>query len=442
MLEDQDDIRTRDSAISSRTEIPENVMRVCFFTPESTGGSIVVMSDVVEELSQLPGFSCTAIFRKHGHENVLSKIRSSLTDHTILDVNPRQEESEGGEWRRPNRQFNVTQFLERHFPSSVANLYSSVRAFLINLRNDRRIIGPVRQFIIRSRPDVIYLNGLGGSELVLLIAKRVGIPCILHCHMFLPDNWYVRWLLRRVDQAICISRAIQENLTDLGCRQADLVPNGVDLSRYDSPRDMHIARRILGVPAQGHVVGVVGRIVEWKGQSCFIEAISILLERGLDVRGVIVGEADNTPLDQLYLNSLHKLCHQLYVAEKISWLGFQDDIQLVMNALDILVLCSSEPEPFGMVIIEAMAAGTPVVATAAGGPLEIIENGRNGLLVEPMQPLVMANAIREILESGQKAKELSKHGRNTVREKYGTKNQISIICRLLTQLTGKRQISS
>jgi glycosyltransferase involved in cell wall biosynthesis len=122
---------------------------------------------------------------------------------------------------------------------------------------------------------------------------------------------------------------------------------------------------------------MVGRIAPWKGQHVFIEAFARAFPTGPE-RAVIIG----TPLfgEDAYERELHELVDAHELRSRIEFAGFRDDVQAELARLDVLVHASVTPEPFGLVVIEGMASGLPVVASAEGGPLEVIEHGVNGLL--------------------------------------------------------------
>jgi lipopolysaccharide heptosyltransferase II len=161
-----------------------------------------------------------------------------------------------------------------------------------------------------------------------------------------------------------------------------LIPRGVDLKRFyfrdpgESPRE-------------GYVIGMVSRITPLKGHSDFIKAVSILRRQIPGLKAVIVGQA---PKDK-YREDLEILIKRLGLTGVVELTGPRGDVQEVMRGFDILVSATTTPEAFGRVIIEAQASGVPVVATRVGGVVDIIEDGRTGLLCAPANPSDMAAKV-------------------------------------------------
>jgi glycosyltransferase involved in cell wall biosynthesis len=151
-------------------------------------------------------------------------------------------------------------------------------------------------------------------------------------------------------------------------------------------------------------------------------------------KGIIVGEvaAENPG----YLDTLLTLRNDLALADRLVFSGFRMDVPVVMSALDVLVLASTSPEPFGRVLIEAMAAGKPVVATDAGAAREIIENGVQGLLVPAGEVAAMARAITYLLTHRDAAILMGQKGQDTVQERFGMQQHRDKVQSVYRELLG------
>ena len=163
-------------------------------------------------------------------------------------------------------------------------------------------------------------------------------------------------------------------------RPTHVVHPCVDLEQFDaerlpSPADV---RRELGLSGEGPLIGLVGRLQQWKGQHVLVEAMPQVLEEHPEAHAVLVGGEHD--LEPEYPEALRERIAELELEEHVSVAGYQTDVPRWMQAMDVIVH-ASDHEPFGMVILEAMALGKPVVATKPGGPAEIIEDGSNGRLV-------------------------------------------------------------
>ena len=162
-------------------------------------------------------------------------------------------------------------------------------------------------------------------------------------------------------------------------RPVHLVYPGVELSRFDPSRlpPKREVRRQLGLPEKATLVGIVGRLQRWKGMHVLIEAMPYILQQYPDARCVVVG--GDHKLEPDYPEHLRALVDAHGMHDKVIFAGFQKNVPQWMQAMDVMVHASDD-EPFGIVVIEAMALGKPVVATDTAGPSEIITHGVDGLL--------------------------------------------------------------
>lgn len=162
-------------------------------------------------------------------------------------------------------------------------------------------------------------------------------------------------------------------------------------------------------------IGIVGRLDAWKGQHVFLDAAA-QMNQGEAVRFVIAGG----PLfgKEAYEQELRARAQRLGIAAHVDFLGHVSDVAVVLHDLDVLVHASVIPEPFGLVVIEGMAAGLPVVAADAGGVREIIANGVSGLLVPPGDANALAGALSDLLANPLRARRIAQTGQAHVRERF------------------------
>ena len=180
-------------------------------------------------------------------------------------------------------------------------------------------------------------------------------------------------------------------------RQTILVYPGASLERFeairgDSPHDL---RADLGLPDDGPLIGIVGRLQRWKGMHTAIAAMPFIRSQHPKARLVIVGGAHAT--EPGYGDELRGLVASHGIEDAVTFAGFQADVPRWMQAMDIIVH-ASDREPFGIVVVEAMALGKPVVAGNAGGPAEIITPGVDGLLAPYGVPSALADAVNRYLD--------------------------------------------
>lgn len=276
--------------------------------------------------------------------------------------------------------------------------------------------------IMRSfDPHVVHLNDiLPLNRAGALAGRATGRPVICHCRSFATatpgDN---RWLVPGLSGMIFISQAIaQTHLAAMPpLRHHAVIPNAVDLADYARPVDRRAARAMLGVPADAPLLLMAGRISPWKGQHIFVEALARLRVAHPTAHGVIVGLAEEAD-GPGYAASVQALAQSLGQGDYLHMAGFQRDMPPLLAAADVVVHCSVKPEPFGRVIIEGLAAGRPVVASAAGGAAEIISDGVDGLLTPAGDAPALAAALQRLLEDSELRARLGQAGRRTVAQRY------------------------
>lgn len=245
-------------------------------------------------------------------------------------------------------------------------------------------------------------------------AKLGGLPAVYYQHG-LPDDGVVDRLSRRVPAAgalSCSNFVAREQQARVPHRVIG-VPVAADTKRFEAVAGIPIPemRRKLGLDEQGPLVGIVARLQHWKGVHVYAEAMATVCKEFPNARGVIVGGMHD--LEPEYESWLRDRIKALGMAEKIRMVGVQRNVPEWMQAMDIVVH-ASEREPFGIVVVEAMSLGKPVVATRPGGPEEIITHDSDGQLVTWNKPDELAEAILKYLRDpewarsvGQRAKQRS-----------------------------------
>jgi glycosyltransferase involved in cell wall biosynthesis len=168
-----------------------------------------------------------------------------------------------------------------------------------------------------------------------------------------------------------------------------------------------------GVPAGAPVVGLVARLQRWKGVHVLVEALPRVLGEHPDAHVVVVG--GDHPLEPGYRDELVALAARLGVADRVHLVGYQADARAWMGSFDVVVH-ASDREPFGIVVLEAMAAGKPIVAGAAGGPAEIVRDGVDGLLVAYGDAEGLAERIGRLLDDPALAERLGRAGAERARD--------------------------
>jgi len=257
--------------------------------------------------------------------------------------------------------------------------------------------------MIRERQVAIVHSNTLAVCAGAVAARMTRTPHIWHVHEMLISPAGVRRVLHfaapRLSAAVvCISEAVKQHiLADQPKCGAKLivVHNGLPLEDYFPVSDGSAIRREFGVLADAPFVGMVGRINHWKGQVVFVHAAKLVLEKFPNARFLVVGSVFAN--ERHYLDTLKEEIERAGLVNRFLISDFRRDVPEVLASLDVYVHPSLLPEPFGLVVIEAMAAARPVVATAHGGPLEMIEDGVSGYLVPPGDPIALAGKIAECL---------------------------------------------
>jgi glycosyltransferase involved in cell wall biosynthesis len=326
------------------------------------------------------------------------------------------------------RHRDIGAWLKVHLGEWASHTYVFLKAcfqFMVEqMPKIRSIVRVIRQHEI----DLVHVNtGLRNGKAGIVAAWLAGIPCVCHVRRFEELEHFDKLFSRLVSSFVYISGAVAENYVAQGIpsNRGSVVYNVVDLADFSPDFDATSVRSEFGWTAQERLVGVIGRLDWWKGHEYFLEAVAQVVHQVPNLRGLIVGEPEDTPLNREYYQRLQSLARTLDLEDKIVFTGFRSDVPRILSALDVVVLSSSTPEPFGRVVIEGMAAGKPVVATAAGGVLEIIENGSNGLLVPCKNSQAMAQAILWFLSNQEKAAQIGSQARQFVAEKFAVERHVA-----------------
>ena len=293
----------------------------------------------------------------------------------------------------------------------------------------------ISRLIKREKIDIVHSHGLLVNIISRLASYLSGCKIVntIHVIQHLSNNsrrirnMYYRTLdnftSRFCRKIITVSDAVKRDLLKQGLEEDKLItiPNGIE----ENPLGEAIPCLRLGVPPSGggeddKIVGLVGRIAPLKGHDDFITAAKILTTSNPGAKFLIVGE--DIAHGGRYLNNLKERVKKDGLEGHVIFTGFVESIRDVMANFAVLTLPAWE-EPFGLVILEAMSLGVPVVATNSGGVPEIIKDGENGLLIPPRSPGKLSEAILKILNNKNLATRLAQEGLNTV--KYYTAQRMA-----------------
>lgn len=296
------------------------------------------------------------------------------------------------------------------------------------LREVHRWVATVRALarIMRSRQPDLILNWAAKTQLY-------GSPAAMLAGMADRVIWWQQAIPRRSWLDVC---ATMLPAAAIGCysgasaqaqarlfpaRRTFVVAAGAPVPANGSPAGdgQHAAGfkpLALDLPSEVPIVGLVGRLQPWKGQDRLLRAQAILRERGHSMHLIIVG-GDSYGLSPEYADSLPALVQELGLVGDVTLTGQVPDAGPYIERLDILVN-ASDPEPFGIVLLEGMSRGVAVVAVDSGGPAEFIDNGQTGLLARSGEPSALADALEPLLGSPAKRLEIGEAGRTSFMREY------------------------
>jgi len=284
----------------------------------------------------------------------------------------------------------------------------------------------LRRALNELKPDLLHSNGLKMHALAAC-AKPHGVPLVWHIHDYISSRPVMSRLLRalagRCSAAIANSMSVAEDFRSALKARMPVHPmwNAVDLDEFspEGPKlDLDATSGLPTAPPNVVRIGLVGTFAKWKGHEVFLRALA-MLPRDLPVRGYIIGgPVYQTGASQWRLDDLEQRAADLGISDRIGFTGFVPRPADAMRALDIVVHASTQPEPFGLVIIEAMACRRALIASHAGGASEIIRAGANALPHTPGDVNALAALMSKLVHDSSLREKLGQAGRKTAEEYF------------------------
>ncbi|MBK8901874.1 MAG: glycosyltransferase family 4 protein [Anaerolineaceae bacterium] len=313
------------------------------------------------------------------------------------------------------------------------------RQFAQDWRYFSRDLGHVAQ---KVNAAVVYANTVRAALYGMWAARIAKRPFLWHMRdfwlsetapRFRAVDWAAKWVLCRAAAQVIANSAATARHLPCGGKTA-VVHNGIDLAKFAQPPDGHSFRRSYEIPADAPLVGTVGRLRPWKGQHRFIEMAALVRQTRPETHFVIVGgaplgETDSYPAQLRQQAAVHNLEGCLHFT------GHLGDVRPALAALDVFVH-PGDPEPFGLVNIEAMACGKPVVAFAHGALPEIVAPGQTGLLVPPTNVAALANSVSELLADPAERQRLGQAGQQRAREQFSIWETAVNVAQILQKAVG------
>ena len=289
------------------------------------------------------------------------------------------------------------------------------------------------------RVDLIHANNEPFcNRAALLVAKVLQIPCI--CHIRGGDHegsQLMQWTYSLPDHFISVShwvsKSLQENL-HIAANKISVVYDGIALEKLNIYADGTQFRDTYHVADDDFAVGLVGLLIPWKGQVLFLEAAKLLRSKNPCLKMLIIG---GTPDDCIaYEALLRQRVKDEQLTEMIIFTGHISSMETVYNGLDVVLSASTQPEPLGTVVIEAMAMGRPIIAPNHGGAAEMIRHDETGLLFDPGDMQSLANAIEKLCCSKSLRVKLGENARSVALKSFAVEDHVRHIQNIYQQLLG------
>lgn len=321
--------------------------------------------------------------------------------------------------------------MEKEFVSAGAEL------LILNIRTkselDPRIylaLRPLWRYIRKNNIDLIHAHTRVTQVMGALLRRLTGRPYLATCHGFFRPRLSRKWVPCWGDTVIAISKAVETHLVrDFGvsAEKVALIESGVDVGEF-APADEEIkkecrARFNLGAEP---VVGMVARLSGVKGQDILIEALKKVVFRIPDVKALLVGEGKTE-------NTLRRMAGRLGLSGHVRFFSVVNRTAEMLSLFDIFAVPSRQ-EGLGLSVMEAQAAGLPVVASRVGGIPSLIEDGKTGILVDPENSDALAEAIIKLLQDKNRRKEIGMAGREFIKQTYSADKMVDATIKLYQQL--------
>jgi len=237
------------------------------------------------------------------------------------------------------------------------------------------------------------------------------------------SRYFLKIINRKVTKFIAVSEFVKEDLIACGIspEKIEVIYNGVEILPEVQKDSNHSG--VLNI-------GIVGQVIERKGHATLLQAIGLLIKKGLDIRLIIAGDGD-----KFFIEKLKKMTMDLGLPSKITWRGFKKDLKEIYADIDVLIAPTISAEPFGLITIEANMLGMPVIVSNKGGFRETVKNRENGFLVEPEDAEQLADKIEYFYSHRNEIDAMGKKGRRMVVDKFSSDAMTKSIDKLITQIS-------
>jgi L-malate glycosyltransferase len=346
---------------------------------------------------------------------------------------------------RPDISLSVILFNEGRLEKEIGALGIPVKVFPESRWGSGKIFLELVREFKKSNVQIVHTHKYKDTILAAPAAKVCGIPHVVRTVHGLPEPFEglqafkmslyeaIERTVHRycVDSIIGVSSQIENQYKAKGqVSSVTCIRNGIDLEGKSVRIDRWRTRKDLGIDSETCLIGTVGRLTPVKGIPYLLEAATILVRQGAKVKILVVGEGG-------IRQDLIAQTHSLRIADNVVFLGHREDTDVLLQAMDIFALPSLS-EGIPMALLEAMAASRPIVASRVGGIPEIIEDGVDGYLVEPMDVNNLAERCRQLIEFPEVARRMGEQGRKRVERDFSATSMADRVASVYKELLMSR----
>jgi glycosyltransferase involved in cell wall biosynthesis len=305
--------------------------------------------------------------------------------------------------------------------------------FQVRMRNsfDLLAAGRLAALVRKHGIDIIHAHVARDYPLAAVASALSGhTPFMLTRHVLFWLSSVHRLMLRRASRIIAVSSAVEASLKKQDIFEPErivMIHNGIDLEHFSVAASERHAPGIFRV-------GMIGHISSIKGHEDFVRAAAIVIDARDDVEFIMIGEDKSRHRRNRV--ELERLISDMQVGHRVRLAGWTDDVVSALSSFDVFI-SPSRSEPFGLVILEAMAAGVPVIATASEGAVEIITDGVDGVLATIGAPEMLATAILRLLDQPELRQKLVFHAKKTV-EAFSIDGMVDSVGSLYREVVSER----
>lgn len=378
------------------------------------GGSLVVMDSLIKSTPK-ENISNKAIIA-----NKLEILDIKLENNCYDILRPKYSYPEHtqliGQLKRRNKFYRILQLIIFESKRKLFNSIYTLKLFVL---------------ITKYKPDLVHIHSTTLPCLACILART---PYIFHLHGAIDSDYSSAniSMINKAHTIIAISDFVAQSAGQFGLdnEKISIIANPIRLF----PHPKHIDNNYR-CKSNDILIGHFGRIVRWKGQLEFVEAFNLAKQKIPDISAIIVGEV--TDGNDAYLKQLTKKTRDLGIEDSVKFVGYKQNTQDYYNICDIIIHSSIEPEPFGLVIIEAMAAGKPVIASTLGAAPEIVDDGISGLIADPRSSDDLSAQIIKLAESEELRKQLGSYAKIAANQNYNLEFIAKKFCAVYKEISNK-----